>query len=152
MKMNNYCTLWAIALVASLAGVSCQREPGAEGPAGEQGPVFIAKLGQPTRSHFKDEDEGTEKAGTLYWDATDRVAIISVLQMDDETGFSGRLNARLEELSKGVIPGFEGYEDPDEFKYAYQDPTVGYMGAFINKPLDKFIAASTALVDRKSVV
>ena len=140
MKMNRYYTLWAIALVASLAGVSCQHEPGAEVPTGEQGPVFIAKLGQPTRSHFKDEDEGTEKAGTLYWDATDRVAIISAFQMDEASDFSDHINEYCEELSEGVLP-----ESAGDYHTAYE--RVGYLNSYIGKPAEKYLIASTAMVD-----
>ena len=54
-----------------------------ESPA-EENMVFEAyassRIG--TRSHFNDADEGTSKEGTLYWDETDKVGVMSVFWMD----------------------------------------------------------------------
>ena len=131
-------------LLLAAATLSCQREKTVSVyPSTDEitGPVFEASLALPTtRSHFNPADEGTDKAGTLYWDTDDQALIISVLQYDDEAGFSDRIDSYLEELSEGVV---------ENYKTAYQDPAVGYMGAYIGKEVTKYMVTSLARVEIK---
>lgn len=130
-------------LLLGVALLSCQREKNASVSPSEDeitGPVFEASLAIPTRSHFNPADEGTEKAGTLYWDEDDQAAIVSVLQMDEEADFSERIDSHLEELSEGVV---------ENYHTAYRTSENGYMDAYIGKTVSKYMVTSLARVEIK---
>ncbi len=121
--MKTRYNVFVSAMIGLAALVSCQKElsaPESDGNAFGPGEkmVFKAYASPESKSHFNEGDEGTENQGTLYWDSTDEVGILSLY-----------LHNRGQELSSIFDPYWEG------IAAEYTN------GTFIDRAIDKYIIA-----------
>lgn len=128
---------YSILFVAGLALMAACQQPAEESfvqePA-EEPAVFEAyassRIG--TRSHFDDADEGTSKEGTLYWDETDKVGVMSIFWMDinnfDAPPFSSGWTAKFDAHVDGLGVGYDN-------------------NTYIGVPLTKYFQSDLATVE-----
>ena len=131
-----------ILLAALLAVFACNR---AEMPSSEvssdfgEGLSFKASFSGATRSHFNASDDGTPDAGTLYWDESDKVGVISILMYDgDRTWletYSDLLNENMEAVSAAKR---------SDWREAYAN--YGVTGALVDAPATKYITTALGKV------
>ena len=106
MKTNN-CI--AALLILATAVIACRKEIDTpvvsdDFGAGEK-MVFKAYASPVSKSHFESSDEYTENEGTLYWDATDQVGIMSIYLHDEGESFASKFDAYWPTLAAGYGAG-----------------------------------------------
>lgn len=96
MKSIKYIS--AAILMALMAVVSCRKDSGMqEAGNGDFGKgekmTFRAYASPVSKSYLSSSDDYTENEGTLYWDNSDRVGILSIYLNNEDEEFASRFNA-----------------------------------------------------------
>ena len=112
----------AAALLAAM--VSCRKEvavpaaPASEGDFTEcEGMTFKAYASPRTRVHFESSDEGTANEGLLYWDATDKVGIMSVYLNNEGDDFASKIDGYIASAAAEAYFNDKGYSGQPLNKY-----------------------------------
>ena len=108
--MKTRYNVFVSAMIGLAALVSCQKElsaPESEGNAFGPGEkmVFKAYASPQSKSHFSESDEGTENQGTLYWNNTDEVGIMSLYLHNRGQEMSSIFDPYWQEIAAGYPDG-----------------------------------------------
>lgn len=100
----------AFSLLVLLAAVSCQKEAGnvtsKDGDFGKgEKMTFRAYASPVVKSHLESSDDYTENEGTLYWDTTDQVGILSIYLNNEGEDFASRFDSYWEGIAAGYADG-----------------------------------------------